>query len=173
MEKAIETCDLIEAICDTNQHIAFYPLATAAHSFYGRPFKRSNGVGRLNADMIPPESNGIHQWLIHFRDGAYAHLDANHDDIAGRPMHDVVYSHGPDGNLLTTCDARAPLSAYKDARNHAKIIQAIFMDEIFYFHNRFLDMIPTTEGDFLLSLDSATDLFIPYSMQSHSVIHYK
>lgn len=54
----------------------FYPLITAIYVLYGRPFKKSYGVGSLGEEIIPPEYLELHRLLLNHRDQIYAHSDA-------------------------------------------------------------------------------------------------
>jgi hypothetical protein len=54
----------------------FYPLIAAVYVLYGRPFKKSCGVGSLDEGIIPPEHLELHRLLVKHRDQVYAHTDA-------------------------------------------------------------------------------------------------
>jgi hypothetical protein len=43
---------IIDNSLDEN-HPAYYPLVTAIYVLYGKPFKRSNVVGKLPSDIVP------------------------------------------------------------------------------------------------------------------------
>lgn len=54
----------------------FYPLITALHVCYGKPFRPSRGVGRLEEEIIPPQHLDLHHLLLKHRDQTFAHSDA-------------------------------------------------------------------------------------------------
>jgi hypothetical protein len=51
-------------------------LITFILSNYGRPFHRNQGVGRIQASVVPCEYKALHDQLIHERDKIHAHSDA-------------------------------------------------------------------------------------------------
>ena len=56
----------------------FYPLMAAVYVLYGKPFKKSRGVGcPLGEDIIPPGYLELHRDLLKHRDKILAHSDAN------------------------------------------------------------------------------------------------
>ena len=120
MEKAIKLCELITTLCSDNSNPLFQPLSLAVHAYYASPFKFNRGVGRLPVHLVPTAAKWIHGWLEHFRDGVMSHIDANTSETAGRPMNDVVYSVTGSKRQFSTQQARAPLQAYSDAREHVR-----------------------------------------------------
>jgi hypothetical protein len=58
------------------KHPVYYSLITAIYILYGKPFKRSNVVGKLPAAIVPSESRELHKVLLDHRDQIYAHTDA-------------------------------------------------------------------------------------------------
>lgn len=57
-------------------HPVYYSLITAVYVLYGKPFKRSNVVGKLPSDIVPAQSKELHKLLLDHRDQLYAHTDA-------------------------------------------------------------------------------------------------
>ena len=56
----------------------FYPLMTAVYVLYGKPFRKSRGVGcPLGEELIPPDYLELHRDLLKHRDKILAHSDAN------------------------------------------------------------------------------------------------
>jgi hypothetical protein len=51
-------------------------LVTAIYVLYGKPFKRSDVVGKLPSDIVPARFEGLHKSIIGHRDQLYAHTDA-------------------------------------------------------------------------------------------------
>ena len=64
-------------------HPVYYALITSIYVLYGRPFKRSNVVGKLPSDIVPPECQELHKLLLDHRDQLYAHTDAESFDLPG------------------------------------------------------------------------------------------
>ena len=58
------------------EHPLLYPLVTSIYVLYGRPFRSSHGVGRIEEDIIPAEHLDLHRMLLKHRDQIYAHADA-------------------------------------------------------------------------------------------------
>lgn len=54
-----------------------YPLMTAVYVLYGKPFKKSYGVGCLGEELIPVEYQELHRDLMKHRDKILAHSDAS------------------------------------------------------------------------------------------------
>lgn len=50
---------------------------TAIITNYGRPFRRNNGVGRLDESIVPSEFRDLHRQLVSERDKVHAHTDAD------------------------------------------------------------------------------------------------
>ena len=174
MEKAIRTCELIAKHCATNSDPLFQPLSLSVHAYYMRPFKRSNGVGKLPTDLVPEGSKGIHSWLEHFRDGVMSHLDADVSETAGEPMNDVIYTIAGRHREFSTKEARAPLDAYTDVHEHCETLISVFQDEMFDLVHRFRELLPQDDGDYLLSLADGSPLFIAgYSRLLVSHLTYK
>jgi hypothetical protein len=55
----------------------YFPLVAGLICLYGKPFKRSEGVGKLPIEMVPEEHLNLHNDLITIRDKLYAHSDAD------------------------------------------------------------------------------------------------
>ena len=174
MEKTIATCKLLVAICDTNLHPLFLPLAVAAHSFYARPFKDSRRVGKLSEDFLLPKQIGIHKWIMAFRDGVFSHIDASESKAAGRAMHDVVYSNDGEDQIFSTSDPLPRPSAYRKVSAQANLVRKMLVKRVNGFHDAHGDLIPDDDGHFLLSLSTVTPLFIPYTVPQQSItLHYE
>ncbi len=173
MEKAIRCCQLIENLCPDNRHALFSPLTVAVHAYYSRPFERNKGVGKLSTDLIPKERTGVHRWLVHFRDCVLVHTDANESEIAGRPMHDVVYSLDDAGREFSTSDPLPRVESYTDAKSHCVAMAKIFRSKILEFEAQYNHLLPATNGHFLLSLENSEMLFVPHVLPTSDTLHYK
>jgi hypothetical protein len=172
MKKAICGCQLIEKLCSDNRHPLFAPLTVAIHTYYARTFKKSKGVGSLPDDMIPSDRIGIHRWLEHFRDSVLSHTDANHAEVANRPMHDLVYSVDGDSLEFSTSDPLPNIDAYRDVEAHCASMAMIFLTKIIELQKKYHDFMPSINGDFLMTLDDSLDLFIPHTLPEQGTLNY-
>ena len=66
---------ILDAKLEVDQPL-FFPLITAVHVLYARPFTRNNPVGYLEEVMIPPEHLHLHRSLLEHRHKIYSHRDA-------------------------------------------------------------------------------------------------
>ncbi len=62
-------------------HPVYYSLITAIYIIYGKPFKKSNVVGKLPDDIVPTQYQALHKVLLDHRDQLYAHTDAKSFDL--------------------------------------------------------------------------------------------
>ena len=164
MEKCITCCSQILDICDSSQHPLMLPLAVSAHVFYARPFERSQGVGKLSSDIVPEKYRVLHKGIMTFRDKVFAHTDADHDETAGHPMHDVVYSVIDGENIFSTSDPRIQPQEYKRIRLHAKRMREVFVKRVNEHHKRFNGLLPSKDGHYLFSLPAGSPLFEDYTV---------
>lgn len=173
MEKAIQCCVMIEGLCPDNRHLLFSPLTVAVHAYYSRPFGTNKGAGKLSADLIPNERTGIHRWLLHFRDCVLVHTDANDSEIAGRPMHDVVYSFDDTGREFSTSDPLPRVESYTDAKAHCVVMAQVFRSKIMALEAQYSHLLPAENGHFLMSLKESEGLFVPHILPGSDTLHYK
>jgi len=89
--RAFEHC---KACCDAilqedmdEEHLLYYSLNVAAHINYGRPFKRSFGIGSLPEEIVPKRFHAAHKQVLATRDKLYAHTD-----VVGSPFSDLAQS---------------------------------------------------------------------------------
>jgi hypothetical protein len=172
MEKAIRCCELIEILCPDNRHALFSPLMLSVHAYYSRPFQRNKGAGKLSEDLVPKRRTKVHRWLLHFRNCVLIHTDAEESEIAGRPMHDVVYSLSDTGREFSTSDPLPRAESYADAKKHCVAMARIFRASILAFEEHFSHLLPAEMGHFLLSLKDSESLFIPHVVPVSDTLHY-
>ncbi len=172
MEKAIKCCQMIQIMCPNNSHPLFEPLILAIHAYYARPFKPNNVVGKLSKEMVPDGLVGIHDCLIHFRDGVFCHTDAGNSSAANRPMHDLVYSQHQSISEFSTSNPLPDIAAYSDFEAHCMAMAVIFRSKIIVFEKIYSHCLPTQEGDFLMTLHDSADLFIPHTLPTRGILHY-
>ena len=91
----------------------FYPLVTAVYVLYGKPFRTSQGVGKLEEEIVPAEHLELHRLLLQHRDQVYAHTDATSFELPEcGPANQVRVLHLPTTNMQlfgTQFCARPPL----------------------------------------------------------------
>jgi hypothetical protein len=75
------SCSHILAENMDENHPVYYSLITSAYVLYGKPFKRSTGVGKLADDIVPGKYATLHKLLLDHRDQIYAHTDAKSFDL--------------------------------------------------------------------------------------------
>jgi hypothetical protein len=63
------------------EHPIYYSLITSIYIIYGKPFKKSNVVGKLPDDIVPTQYEELHKLLLDHRDQLYAHTDAKSFDL--------------------------------------------------------------------------------------------
>lgn len=164
MEKCIECCSQIVEICDSSRHPLMLPLAVSAHVFYARPFEKNRGVGKFPAEVVPEKIRPIHNGIMTFRDKVFAHTDGDHDEAAGQPLHDVVYTVIQGEQIFSTSDPRPQPQEYKKIGLHAKRMREVFMTRLECHHERFKGVLPDEDGHYLLGLSAASPLFEGYAM---------
>lgn len=95
--------DHCKAACDymfthkiTEEAPVFYPLLIGAVVCYGRPFKRSSGLEKIPAHIVPTAYLPFHQRVLEMRDKIYAHLDTNISLLSsGELPADLIYCVEP------------------------------------------------------------------------------
>ena len=90
-------CDFIEEHRLDRHSPIHHPLCVALVVFYARPFKKSNVIGAIPADMVPKESRFLHRQILTMRDQVAAHTDGNPVNHAGLPANNVRLLIGDDG----------------------------------------------------------------------------
>lgn len=173
MQKAIKCCQQVESHCANNRHPLFEPLILAVHTYYARPFKPNHGAGKLSKEIVPVGLVGIHDCLIHFRDGVFCHTDAGNSTAANRPMHDVVYSQHGSLHEFSTSNPLPDIAAYRDFEAHCTAMAVIFRSEIIKFEKMYSHCLPVLDGDFLLTLQESTELFIPHTLPIQGILNYQ
>ena len=124
--------------------------------------------------MLPASSIPIHHWLEDFRDSVMAHIDADHNEVAGRVMNNVIYTIDGSKRRFTTCDPRGHIEIYADARAHIDAVFNILGDCLLEIHRRFGYLIPDSDGDYLLSIADDSPVFVEVDAgPTESVLSYK
>jgi hypothetical protein len=71
-------------------HPVYYPLIASIYVIYGRPFKLSYGVGKLEDDFVPPHLLAEHKHTLKLRDTFYAHIDGQAPPTMSEPTNKVL-----------------------------------------------------------------------------------
>ena len=72
-----EVCRYILEKGIVNGNPMYHSLLTSAYVIYGRPFKKSYGVGKLDDSFVPKSILENHKEIIAHRDRMFAHTDVN------------------------------------------------------------------------------------------------
>ncbi|AYV14063.1 hypothetical protein [Shewanella algae] len=72
-----EVCRYILKEKIVNGNPMYHSLLTSAYTIYGRPFKKSYGIGRLDESFVPKNLLETHREIIAHRDRMFAHTDVN------------------------------------------------------------------------------------------------
>lgn len=167
-------CSQILEICDSSTHPLMLPLAVSAHVFYARPFEHNRGVGKMLSDVVPEKLRPIHKGIMTFRDKVFAHTDGDHNETAGQPLHDVVYSVIDREPIFSTSDPRPQPQEYRRIGAHAKRMRAVFMTRLERHHKRFKGLLPDEEGHYLFGLSAGSPLFEDYTVPEFTrVLRFK
>lgn len=160
-QKSLHSCQLLlNSVTETTDDL-YLPLALAVHAFYGRPFKKQQGVGKLSEDYIPPNWGGLHKALLIFRDKILVHTDAEIIQSANQPLHNVVYHNTSGQRWFSTGDPRPRLKYYHEIASYLPLLIQKVGAEIEAIHDRFASCIPSEEGHFQLHVSGAV-LFSTY-----------
>jgi hypothetical protein len=141
----------------------FYPLISSVYVLYGKPFKRSNGVGCLGEELIPLEHQEFHRDLLKHRDKILAHSDASGFDwldvgqanqvrLVRRPTDMSLFCSQLEANPdLLPCIIRLCLELLKQVK--------IKKRELF---ERYKKYVPAEIGEYILNIeDQSGDFFRP------------
>ena len=139
----------------------FFPLITAVYVLYGRPFKRTKGVGVLGKEIIPQEHLNLHQSILDHRDQIYAHSDA-----IGFELADVGQANQVRAKRLSTETLllRSQYQATPELLPHIiKLCQQLQEKTLAHVNQLFAQYgkhIPAKLGEYVLNIDnSAGDFF--------------
>lgn len=171
LRRALETCDILLSTCESNRDTLFPSLSLAIHGFYGRPFKCNRGVGKLPENIVPKENKGIHDWLMDFRDSTMLHTDSTEKEAGKGKYHELIYSNYGEERIYSTFELPAPVKAYQDTSIHIEKMLNIVLVGVARIHEKFEDIIPKDDGDFLFQVDR-NPLFIPHAVRDHIKLNY-
>jgi hypothetical protein len=144
-------------------HPAYYPLVAAIYVLYGRPFKKSEFVGKLSRDIVPAKFQPLHDVLIDHRDQLYAHTDGKSFDVPGQgAANQVRVRVSSNGARLigTQFFARPPTLG-----EVVKLCQAMQKQAAYHIgtlQKRHREKIPKELGEYPINIFNADgDFFLP------------
>ena len=139
----------------------FYPLITAVYVIYGKPFRLSRGVGKLEEEMIPPEYLELHRLLLDHRDQIYAHVDATGFELSDLGQaNQVGVWRFPTGVQLfgTQFNARYPL--LPSVIDLCRILEEKTGYHVKKLFDRYVGLVPNQNGKYVINVcDEADDFF--------------
>jgi hypothetical protein len=135
----------------------YFPLVAGLICLYGKPFKKSEGVGKLPNKMVPKEHLPLHNDLITIRDKLYAHSDANETVTLGilhfGELRAYRYKYPkPQGGYFID---RLQIAPGFFGNHMAKLAQAMVEKTQYYVDllgKRFAPHIPHRDGECLLNI---------------------
>jgi hypothetical protein len=139
----------------------FYPLFTSIVINYARPFKRSKIVGKLIDDMVPFESQNLHQTLITMRDTLVAHSDGNAPRDKWGKVNEVRYVFAKSHNSSHVTQFHLNCQQIKETQNLSKTLIEKTDYHINKLERKHADKFPKRKGEFILNVDpEIKELFI-------------
>ena len=160
-EHVITACQFIIDEHLDNEHPLYYPLVTAMHVCYSKPFKVSHGAGQLSEKIVPPEHAQVHRTLIHMRDKMFAHTDTNaialDDTEAAHEVRFVV----ADGSFQMKSSDVTPLPLV--CEQAVDLCRALIKKAEYYqikFAKKYMKCFPRMEGEYRLNVDPKVDAFV-------------
>jgi len=155
-----------EYVCQNNiseDSPVFYPLMAAVYVLYGKPFKKSRGVGSLGEEIIPPEYQALHRELLKHRDQIYAHSDATAFEWpdVGRANQVRLVRRSADKSLFCSqLQASPPLVPH--IINLCRHLQETIESRKLELFKKYEKYVPPDVGEYVLNIDDASgDFFKP------------
>ncbi|MBW2569870.1 MAG: hypothetical protein JRE47_11040 [Deltaproteobacteria bacterium] len=71
----VEACDYVKEHNLKMSDFLYKPLSEWAITEYGKPFKKSRGLGKIPEKMIPQRHIELHEFILRVRDKMVAHVD--------------------------------------------------------------------------------------------------
>ena len=138
----------------------FYPLITAVYVLYGKPFRKSRGVGCLGEELIPLEYQELHRDLLKHRDKILAHSDASEFEWFGvGQANQVRLVRGPTDKRLVCCKLQANPTLLPHIISLCLELQEqveIKKRELF---KRYEKYVPAEVGEYVLNIEDANGDF--------------
>lgn len=131
----------------------FYPLFTSIVVNYARPSKRSKIVGKLIDELVPLESQNLHNSLIIMRDTLVAHSDGDGPKDRWGKINEIRYQVTKSNLTRYTTQFHLDSLQIMDVRNLTRIL----IDKVTYhiqkLERRHADKFPKIRGEYVLNID--------------------
>ena len=138
----------------TEDDSVYCPLITAVYVLYGRPFKRTNGVGLLENEIVPQEHLKLHQTILDHRDQIYAHSDANGLELADVGQANQVRAKRlPTETLLLRSQYQATPALLPHIIKLCQELQEKALVHVNQLFAQYAKHIPAKLGEYVLNID--------------------
>jgi hypothetical protein len=150
----------------------FYPLITAVHVNYGKPFGFSRGVGRLEEEMIPPQHLDLHRLLLKHRNQVFAHTDAIDFELPDfGQANQVCVRRSLDGIRLFGTEFQTRYPLMPPVIDLCDILLKKTSYHVVKLFNRYTGQVPRPIGDYVINVyDQAGDFFLPKKINSANTV---
>jgi len=140
----------------------FYPLMAAVYVLYGKPFKKSCGVGcPIGEDIIPQDYLELHRDLLKHRDKILAHSDANKFELfdvgQANQVRLVVRSPTDKSLICSQLQANRPLLPHIISLC-LELQEKVESSKIELF-KRYEKYAPNAVGEYILNIDDPNGAF--------------
>jgi hypothetical protein len=149
----------------------FFPLMSAVYVLYGRPFKKTKGVGLLGNELVPQDHLKLHQSILDHRDQIYAHSDAKGLELANvGQANQVRAKRFPTETLLLRSQYQATPELLPQIIKLCQELQEKALAHVNQLFAQYAKHIPAKLGEYVLNIDDQEgDFFKP----AKSVIEVK
>jgi hypothetical protein len=139
-----------------------YPLITAVHVSYGKPFRKSRGVGQLEEEIIPPQHLDLHRLLLKHRDQTFAHTDATGFELPDcGPANQVRFVRFAAEIRLCGTEFQTLFPLMPDVIDLCGVLQEKASDQTVKLFNTYCGQVPEAEGEYAVNVhDHAGDFFL-------------
>ena len=162
---SLPACKLLLKLGD--QASPYYPsLIISIHGYYGRPFKKQQGVSTskrgIEDRIIPIEFSGLHKFLIDFRDKVLLHNDGDDFPALEEPINLIRLAVRPRGNEFhSVAPFFHPIETYKIVPNLLEFLIEKFTLDHQRMEQEFSSLFPDTPGQYVLNLKQGLP-FVPW-----------
>ena len=153
---SLQACKLLLKLGD--QSSPYYPsLIISIHGFYGRPFKKQQGVSSnkrgIEEEIIPLKFSGLHRFLIDFRDKVLLHNDGDDFPALKEPINLVRLTVGSRGKEFhSVAPFFHPIETYQTVPNLLEFLIDKFTSDHQRLEQEFSSCLPNTPGQYVLNL---------------------
>ena len=141
----------------------FYPLITAVHVLYAKPFTKADVVGKLGDEIIPPEHRELHGLLLEHRHQIYAHRDGDGFSVADYgPANQVRAIRLPQKIRLMATDFHARFPTMPPIIDLCQALEKKTGYHVDKLWTRHVKSIPNKVGEYMLNVqDSSAAMWVP------------